>query len=393
MAVLLTVGATRSTAFKAFDCNNASAPIEQYSLLDPEPCGNMQKVHAVERDLHEEIVQIKKERLVQVTKCIVFQTITSTYCGFQSGAGVPRYVKFRTPLTIEPADCRISAKLGKIKISGKEHPFEMGVKTDFSVYLVGGLDAQGNCEVGAYEVNGEMLTGQVVQASYEVDIKQVWARANDLTGTIKLTESLVATTTDRATVDSGEGTYVWDFSQDACPDTLVSLYSGPIKVLTNSTTTFTDGKAIVSGRDKNQVAGLELKETMVLCGRAAQKTHIKNIAVFFHPMEQIQVASGKFWPGDGRGRVHPIGIRAELPAGQIDYVAAGDHPTGEGRDMREQEASRAPEAGEHRRSGEPLQPHGSVRQRTPSDQERRHGVRNQMPASGGHPENTHQLHQ
>jgi hypothetical protein len=65
-------------------------------------------------------------------------------------------------------------------------------------------------------------------------------------------------------------------------------------VLTNSTTTFTDGTAIVSGRDKNQVAGLELKETMVLCGRAAQKTHIKNIAVFFHPMEQIQVASGKF---------------------------------------------------------------------------------------------------
>ncbi len=52
--------------------------------------------------------------------------------------------------------------------------------------------------------------------------------------------------------------------------------------------------AIVSGRDKNQVAGLELKETMVLCGRAAQRTHIKNIAVFFHPLEQIQVASGRF---------------------------------------------------------------------------------------------------
>jgi hypothetical protein len=80
MAVLLAVGATRATAFKAFDCNNGSAPIEQYSLLDPEPCGNKQKVHAVERDLHGEIVQIKKERLVQVTKCIVFETITSTFC-------------------------------------------------------------------------------------------------------------------------------------------------------------------------------------------------------------------------------------------------------------------------------------------------------------------------
>ena len=294
MIVMLAVGATRVAAFKAFDCNNSSAPIEQYSLLDPEPCGNMQKVHAVERDLHGEIVQIKKERLVQVTKCIVFETITSTYCGFQSRAGVPRYVKFRTPLTIEPSDCRLSAKLGKIKINGKEHPFEMGVKTDFSVYLVGGLDAQGNCEVGAYEVDGEMLTNQVVLASYEVDIRREWARTNDLIGTIKLSEALIATTTDRATVDSGEGTYVWDYSQDACPDTLVSLYTGPFKVLTNSTTTFTDGTAIVSGRDKNQVAGLELKETMVLCGRAAQRTHIKNIAVFFHPLEQIQVASGRF---------------------------------------------------------------------------------------------------
>jgi hypothetical protein len=217
MAVLLAVGTTRATAFKAFDCNNGSAPIEQNSLLDPEPCGNMQKVHAVERDLHGEIVQIKKERLVQVTKCIVFETITSTYCGFQSRAGVPRYVKFRTPLTIEPSDCRLSAKLGRIKINGKEHPFEMGVKTDFSVYLVGGLDAQGNCEVGAYEVDGEMLTNQVVLASYEVDIRQEWARTNDLIGTIKLSEALIATTTDRATVDSGEGTYVWDYSQDACP--------------------------------------------------------------------------------------------------------------------------------------------------------------------------------
>ncbi|MFN9910913.1 MAG: hypothetical protein ACK56F_33215, partial [bacterium] len=64
-------------------------------------------------------------------------------------------------------------------------------------------------------------------------------------------------------MDSGEGTYVWEHSKDACPDTLVSLYSGRIKVLTNSTSSFTDGTAIVSGRDKTQVAGLELKETMI----------------------------------------------------------------------------------------------------------------------------------
>jgi hypothetical protein len=101
-------------------------------------------------------------------------------------------------------------------------------------------------------------------------------------------------TAERTLVDSGQGTYIWDYLQDTYPNTLVSLYRGHIKVLTNFTATFTDGTASVTGRDKNQVAGLELKETMILCGWAAQTTHIKSIAVFFHPMEQIKVASGKF---------------------------------------------------------------------------------------------------
>jgi hypothetical protein len=91
----------------------------------------------------------------------------------------------------------------------------------------------------------------VTQAIYEVDIRQEWAKANDLTGTLKLAESLRATTTDRAVVDSGEGTFVWDYTQDACPDTIVKLYIGPIKVLTNSTMSFADGTAIVLGRDQN----------------------------------------------------------------------------------------------------------------------------------------------
>jgi hypothetical protein len=104
----------------------------------------------------------------------------------------------------------------------------------------------------------------------------------------------MGTTRDWTYVDSGEGTYVWDYSRNTCLETLVSLYRGRIKVLTNSTATLTVGTSIVSRRDKNQVAGLELKETIILYGRAAQTTHIKSIAVFFHPMKQIEMASGKF---------------------------------------------------------------------------------------------------
>jgi hypothetical protein len=171
---------------------------------------------------------------------------------------------------IKPADCRMAAKTGRFKLNGKDYPFEMNVRRSIIVDLVGGLDNNGNCKVGLYEVNGVPLRNQMATAMYEIYVRQEWARANDLTGNIKLSEYLMGTTTDRTLVDSGEGSDVWDHWQDACSHTLVSLYRGRIKVLTNSTASFTDGTAILAGRDKNQVAGLELKETMILCGRAVQ---------------------------------------------------------------------------------------------------------------------------
>ncbi len=54
MALMLVMlaGMLECTAFRAYDCNNQSSQIEQYSLLDPEPCGNMDKVHTIERELY-----------------------------------------------------------------------------------------------------------------------------------------------------------------------------------------------------------------------------------------------------------------------------------------------------------------------------------------------------
>ena len=45
MMLLMLAGLPECVAFCAYDCNSQSSQIEQYSLLDPEPCGNMEKVH------------------------------------------------------------------------------------------------------------------------------------------------------------------------------------------------------------------------------------------------------------------------------------------------------------------------------------------------------------
>ncbi len=48
MMLFMLAGLLECAAFRAYDCNNQSSQIEQYSLLDPELCGNMEKVHAIE---------------------------------------------------------------------------------------------------------------------------------------------------------------------------------------------------------------------------------------------------------------------------------------------------------------------------------------------------------
>jgi hypothetical protein len=168
MMLVMLAGMPEFTAFRAYDCNNQSSQIAQYSLLDPEPCGNMEKVHAIERELYGDIVQIKKERLVQVTRCMATQTINSTYCGFQSRSGPEQYAKFHDPIVIEPADCRLAAKTGWFKLGGKDYPFEINVRRSVIVNLVGGLDNNGNCEVGLVEVNEVPLKSQMATGMYEI---------------------------------------------------------------------------------------------------------------------------------------------------------------------------------------------------------------------------------
>jgi hypothetical protein len=174
--------------------------------------------------------------------------------------------------------------------------------------------------------------------------------------------------------------------QDACPDTLVSLYRGRIKVLTYSTASFTDGMAIVAGRDKIQVIGLELKETMILCRPAAQMMHIKSIAVFFHPMEHFEVAAGKFNMVTTEAKF--TRLESELSFLQVRSTMTLQETIRQG-----SEADRSHKAGEYCLGREPLQPEAGVWKRTPGHGKWCDSVRDQVPGSRGAAKDTHLLHQ
>ncbi len=61
--------------------------------------------------------------------------------------------------------------------------------------------------------------------------------------------------------------------------------------------------AVVEHHDKDHVAGLELAESFILCGHQAFKTHIKNIAVYIHKDDRMEVAQGQFTNKEGEGNL------------------------------------------------------------------------------------------
>jgi hypothetical protein len=95
-----------TSGFVAYDCMNASNTVEAYSLLAPEECHVTGGEHKVERIVQAEVVQIKRERTINVFRCQVLETLVSQYCGHSSAAGVTRYLRFREPLLVEASSCR-----------------------------------------------------------------------------------------------------------------------------------------------------------------------------------------------------------------------------------------------------------------------------------------------
>ena len=131
-------------------------------------------------------------------------------------------------------------------------------------------------------MGNEALTGQTTTAIYKVTVIKLWARVNEVSGMLTMSSGIMVPLPDKSAQESTEGAYVWDYLQESCPDTLVQLYLGPMKVLTNASALLVGVLVIVDGSKKDQVAGLELTETYMLCSRHAAKMHIRNIVVFIH---------------------------------------------------------------------------------------------------------------
>jgi hypothetical protein len=171
----------------------------------------------------------------------------------------------------------------------------IGATMSQAMFLSGTMDDDSNCEAGIISFpNEKAMSGQVAQGLSEITLKEEFARLNELTGSITLSSGLKARVSNKSLVDSLEGTVVWEYDLMACPQTIVQMYRGLMKVYVNQSGIYEGATAVVEHQDKDQAGGLEMSESFILCGHQAFKIHIKSIAVFIHEDNQIEVAQGSF---------------------------------------------------------------------------------------------------
>jgi hypothetical protein len=84
------------------------------------------------------------------------ESVLSQYCGWQSRAGVVRYLKFREPYTVGPAACCLADKTGMLVINKKSYAVQ--VDTVRSYY-----DFTECSQVGTHTHGGVILDCQVTQ--------------------------------------------------------------------------------------------------------------------------------------------------------------------------------------------------------------------------------------
>ncbi len=127
----------------------------------------------------------------------------------------------------------------KVVIGGPTVQAAIGATVSDAMFLSGAMDDDSNCEVRIISFpNGKTLGGQTAQGLYKIMLREEFARLNELTGSITPTSGVQARVSDKSLVDSLEEPAVWEYNSMACPQMIVQLYRGQMKVYVNQSSVY-----------------------------------------------------------------------------------------------------------------------------------------------------------
>lgn len=165
--------------------------------------------------------------------------------------GITQYHELQRSYEIEMSACREAQRTSTIKLDGHVYKFERGEENTFKAYL------KGTFNPSTLKCQGAADDGRVETAIYSAVFTEEDATLNVNRGVLSIPTGgrmdLIVAAADNGLKDSEEGTYVWRTEAESCPESIVTLYNGPLTVRTNNSNTLVGGFAIFENKMEAQV--------------------------------------------------------------------------------------------------------------------------------------------
>ncbi len=181
-----------------------------------------------------ETVQMKLDHIIPVFRCQIIETIIPQYCRHWSFHREILVYQLHGAQDHESMGMLSSKSLQMSCTSLADGSGQNRSIVSHSVYLSRNMVDDRNCKVGIIKFPVEKtLGGQIAQTVCEIKFKEEFAKVNKHTYTITLSSCLQTRVSDKSMVDGLLGTLLLEYDLLACPQMVVKLCKGLMKIYTN----------------------------------------------------------------------------------------------------------------------------------------------------------------
>nr|QPL15382.1 glycoprotein [Hymenopteran chu-related virus OKIAV146] len=262
--LILTIIATQTSAFIAFDCGGRTSNISAISLLDIQEC-DIPRTRINAEKIHAQLLQIKEYEEIEVKQCKIEITREINFCGMHSHNsavlnGLANYI-----LEVPREECDLIHRTGTTRIVS--NAIIDGIKENHiqshSLTLAGRIDADGSCKGVEYADSFGSWSNVVVQGIVKILIQKYKARINLNENKIFLRSGISYRATDKSCLDLEGGSTYWEtLPKDFCGHNEYDiLFEGPIDKI------FNEDKTVIYSLTTNEITfALARKGRKAVCG-------------------------------------------------------------------------------------------------------------------------------
>ena len=290
----------------AFECEGETDGTRTINLLEPGKCADPKRDYREPYTQSVELLQIDNTVLINGYRCSAVYSRQVTRCGFNSITYGSVHTATHKRVDILPAECRQAVSKKTLTVHGREYAIEeIGLPQTTSLYKHGGVSRAGSCWTEDFFSEGQFFQNSYEWYVIELMVEKIRGTADLATSKVTFQNGVVAPLHDKVVRDVFEGTIVWNTTERSCRNRISSVYLGTAdlhqrrddpkemrpeeeedddddarkKRAATAPGAWSEAIAIVKNDTTKQMAGVLIKEPILLCGENCYNTHVKDLVL------------------------------------------------------------------------------------------------------------------